>query len=191
MLELSVWSAQVGPGATPSSRRRVRTPGSDDRRAHRPSKQAAASLRRVAQSPCGYHHRALCRGPDGPVWQQCGCVPVIRPWHRLGAVGAGKQREHPGQVWQEPRVGGDLPGPATPGSLTRPGESAVLAPWCNVVALAADADDEPLVPEGRERVGGGAVGDPMLLGKAQDRGHAAGQLAGTDLLAQETGELLV
>ena len=40
-------------------------------------------------------------------------------------------------------------------------------------------------------MGGGAVRYAVFLGEAEDRGHAASELTGLDLLAQKIGELLV
>jgi len=61
----------------------------------------------------------------------------------------------------------------------------------DVITLAADAYDQPLVPQCCERMRGGAMRNPVFLGKAQDRGHAASQLSGGDLVANEIGQLLV
>ena len=61
----------------------------------------------------------------------------------------------------------------------------------HVVALAGDADDQALVPEGRERASGGAVRDLVLLGEGQDGRNPPRQLSSLDLAAQDCRELLV
>jgi hypothetical protein len=71
------------------------------------------------------------------------------------------------------------------------GDPRCLMSVRDVITLAADAYDQPLVPQCRERMRGGAVRNPVFLGKAQDRGHAASQLPGGDLVANQIGELLV
>lgn len=71
------------------------------------------------------------------------------------------------------------------------GDPRCLMSVRDVITLAADAYDQPLVPQCRERMRGGAVRNPVFLGKAQDRGHAASQLPGGDLVANEIGQLLV
>jgi len=61
----------------------------------------------------------------------------------------------------------------------------------DVVTLAADADDQPVVSEGGQGVRCRPVRDAVLLGQAQDGGHPAGERAGCDLLPQELGQLMV
>src|SRR5262249_44085950 len=64
-------------------------------------------------------------------------------------------------------------------------------PARDVITLAADAYDQPLVPQCCERMRGGAGRNPVFLGKAQGRGQAPSQLPGGDLPANEIGQLLV
>ena len=60
-----------------------------------------------------------------------------------------------------------------------------------VVALAADADDQSLVPQGCQRVCGRAVRYAVFLGEAEDGRHTADKLASGNLRAQEIGKLLM
>lgn len=61
----------------------------------------------------------------------------------------------------------------------------------DVVALAPDAEDHAFIPQRRQRMRGSAMRDTVLLRKAEDRWHPAGQIPGLDLAAQQFGELLM
>ncbi len=61
----------------------------------------------------------------------------------------------------------------------------------HVIALAGDADNKALVPEGRERASRGAVRDLVLLGEGQDGRNPPGQFSSLDLAAQDRRELFV
>ena len=72
--------------------------------------------------------------------------------------------------------------------LLRPPRSSKSS---HVIALAGDADNQALVPEGRERASRGAVRDLVLLGEGQDGRNPARQLSSLNLATQDRRELLV
>lgn len=61
----------------------------------------------------------------------------------------------------------------------------------DVVALAVHADDQALVPQGRQCPGCRPVADLMLLGEGQYRRDAAGESAALDVVSQDRRQLLM
>ena len=70
---------------------------------------------------------------------------------------------------------------------------AALAAWSgrHVIALAANAEDQAFIPESCQSMRSSAMRDTVLLGKAEDRWHPAGELPVLDLATHQVSELLM